>query len=95
MVDVASEQLASIIGRIERLEEEKKSLSEDISDVYAEAKANGFDVKTLKALVRLRKLDAAERAERDALLELYMKALGMLADTPLGQAAARRYEARA
>jgi len=92
-VGIAAQQLASIVSRIERLEEEKKNLSDDIKDVYAEAKANGFDVKTLKAVVRLRKLDAAERAERDALLDLYLSALGMLADTPLGEAAQREYTA--
>jgi len=94
-VGEAAEQLKSIVERIERLEEEKKSLSDDIKDVYAEAKGNGFDTKTLREIVRLRKMDAADRAERDALLETYMQALGMLADTPLGHAATRQYEARA
>lgn len=87
---VASAQLRAIVERIERLEEEKKALSDDIRDVYAEAKANGFDVKTLRSVVRLRKQDRAEREEQEALLDLYLHALGMLADTPLGSAALHR-----
>jgi len=83
----ASDQLKSIIERIERMEEEKKAIADDIRDVYAEAKGNGFDVKALRAIVRLRKLDVDERREQEAVLETYMHALGMLADTPLGQAA--------
>lgn len=75
---VAREQLKSIIERIERLEEEKKSLGDDIKEVYTEAKANGFDTKTLRAIVRLRKLDSSERQEQEALIDLYMQALGML-----------------
>lgn len=83
----AKDQLKSIIERIERLEEEKKSIADDIRDVYAEAKGNGFDVAALRTIVRMRKQDADERAEREAILETYMHALGMLADTPLGRAA--------
>ena len=83
----ASDQLKSIIERIERMEEEKKAIADDIRDVYDEAKGNGFDVKALRAIVRLRKLDVDERREQEAVLETYMHALGMLADTPLGQAA--------
>ena len=64
--------------RVERLEEEKKTISDDIRDVYAEAKANGFDVKALRTIVRLRKQDADERKEHEAILETYMHALGML-----------------
>ncbi len=63
---------------IERLEEEKKTISDDIRDVYAEAKGNGFDVKALRTIVRLRKQDANERAEQETILETYMQALGML-----------------
>jgi uncharacterized protein (UPF0335 family) len=92
---IARDQLKSIVERIERLEEEKKSLSEDIREVYAEAKANGYDVKTLRSIIRLRKLDSATRQEQEALIELYMSALGMLADTPLGQAAVEREFAHA
>lgn len=86
----AKDQLKAIIDRIERLEEKKKSTSDDIRDVYAEAKGNGFDVKALRTIVRLRKMDADERKEQEAVLETYMHALGMLADTPLGQAAIKR-----
>jgi uncharacterized protein (UPF0335 family) len=74
----AKDQLKSIVDRIERLEEEKKSISDDIRDVYAEAKGNGFDVKALRTIVRLRKQDAGERAEQETILETYMQALGML-----------------
>jgi len=86
----AKEQLKAIVERIERLEEEKKALGDDIRDVYAEAKGNGYDVKALRSIVKIRKQDAAERAEQEAILETYMAALGMLADTPLGKAAVER-----
>ena len=86
----ANDQIKSIIERIERLEEEKKATADDIRDVYAEARSNGFDAKALRAIVRLRKQDADERREHEAILEVYMHALGMLADTPLGQAAIGR-----
>ncbi len=78
-VSFAGEQLRSIVERIERLEEEKQALADDIKEVYAEAKANGFDTKTLRQVVRLRKQDMAERQEQEALLDLYMHALGMRA----------------
>jgi uncharacterized protein (UPF0335 family) len=74
----AKDQLKAIIERIERLEEEKKTISDDIRDVYAEAKGNGFDVKALRSIVRMRKQDANERAEQETILETYMQALGML-----------------
>lgn len=74
----ASDQLKAIIERIEHLEEEKKAIADDIRDVYAEAKGNGFDVKALRTVVRLRKQDKAERAEQEAILEVYLQALGML-----------------
>jgi len=83
----AKGQLKSFVERVERLEEEKKSLAEDIREVFAEAKASGFDVKALRAVIRLRAQDAEERAEHEALVDLYKHALGMLADTPLGEAA--------
>lgn len=86
---IARDQLKAIVERVERLEEEKAALAGDIKDVYAEAKGNGFDTKTLRKVIRLRKLDAAERQEQEALLDLYLNALGMLADTPLGQAAVK------
>ena len=76
---IAKDQLKSIIERIERLEEDKKAISEDIKDVYSEAKGNGFDVKALRRIVSLRKQDPDKRAEQDAILDTYMHALGMLA----------------
>ncbi|SOR26793.1 conserved protein of unknown function [Methylorubrum extorquens] len=74
---VAADQLKSIIERIERLEEEKAGIAGDIKDVYAEAGANGFDVKILRKIVALRKKDHDERTEEEAILELYLQALGM------------------
>ena len=74
----AKDQLKAIVERIERLEEEKKATSDDIRDVYAEAKGNGFDVTALRTIVRLRKQDVDERKEQEAVLETYMHALGML-----------------
>jgi uncharacterized protein (UPF0335 family) len=74
----AKDQLKSIIERIEWLEEEKKTISDDIRDVYAEAKGNGYDVKALRTIVRMRKQDANERQEQETILETYMQALGML-----------------
>ena len=78
---VARDQLRSIVERVERLEEEKKAIADDIRDVFAEAKANGFDVKTLRTVVRMRKIEASERQEQEAMLDLYLSALGMLPDT--------------
>jgi uncharacterized protein (UPF0335 family) len=75
----AKDHLKAFVERIERLEEEKKAIADDIRDVYAEAKGTGFDVKALRAIVRLRKQDADERKEQEAILETYMHALGMLA----------------
>jgi len=74
---VARAQLRSIVERIERLEEEKKALADDIKEIYAEAKANGYDVKTLRKVVALRKKNQHERQEEEALLETYLSALGM------------------
>ena len=75
---IAATQLKSIVERIERLEEEKKAIADDIKDVYAEAKANGFDTKILRAIIRLRKQDPAEREEQEAILDLYKAALGII-----------------
>ena len=72
------DQLRAFVERVERLEEEKAALAADIREVYAEAKAMGFDTKTLRAIVRLRKQDAHERQEQEALLATYMVALGMV-----------------
>jgi uncharacterized protein (UPF0335 family) len=74
---VAGERLKSFVERIERLEEEKRALAEDIKEVYSEAKGVGFDVKTIRQLVRLRKMDDEDRDEQEALLDLHMRALGM------------------
>ena len=74
----AKDHLRAFVERIERLEEEKKVISDDVRDVYAEAKANGFDVKALRSIVKLRKQDENERKEHEAILETYMHALGML-----------------
>ena len=74
----AKDHLKAFVERIERLEEEKKALGDDIRDVYAEAKGTGFDVKALRAIVRMRKQDVNERKEQEALIETYLHALGML-----------------
>ena len=74
----AKEQLKAIVERIERLEEEKKTISDDIKDIYGEAKGNGYDVKALRTIVRMRKQDPNERAEAETILETYMQALGMI-----------------
>ena len=73
----AKEQLKALIERIERVEEEKAGLAGDIREIYAEAKGNGFDTKIMREVVRLRKVESHERAERDALLDLYLSAMGM------------------
>lgn len=75
---IAGDQLKSIIERVERLEEEKSALGGDIKDVYGEAKANGFDTKTIRRIVAMRKQDANDRKEAESMLELYLSALGML-----------------
>ncbi len=87
---VAADQLKSFIERIERLEEDKKGIADDIRDIFAEAKGSGFDTKIMRQVLRLRKKDSAERQEEQAILDLYLQALGMLAGTPLGNAAIER-----
>lgn len=77
---IAVDQLKSIVERIERLEEEKSGISSDIKDVFAEAKGNGYDVKTLRKVISLRRLDAADREESEHLLETYKRALGLSID---------------
>ena len=74
---IAAERLQQIVARIERLEEEKKAIADDIKEVYAEAKGAGFDTKILRQVVRLRKMDRAEWQEHEALLDLYLEAVGM------------------
>lgn len=78
VTSVAKEHLTAFIERIEKLEEEKKVISDDIKDVFAEAKGNGYDVKALRAVIRIRKQDKDERMEQEAILETYLHALGML-----------------
>ena len=74
---IAADRLRSLVDRIERLEEERKALGNDIKDIYAEAKSAGFDVKVLRQLIRIRKQEAAEIEEQETLLDLYRRALGM------------------
>jgi uncharacterized protein (UPF0335 family) len=83
-------QLKALIERIEKLEEEKTDIANDIKEVYLEAKSSGFDSKIIKKIIAMRKQDDAKRKEEQALLAVYMDALGMLADTPLGKAAMDR-----
>ena len=84
---MAADRLKSIVQRIEKLEEERKLLQSDIKDIYTEAKSAGFDTKVLRMVIASRKKGQAEWEEQQMLLETYMKALGQLADTPLGKAA--------
>lgn len=72
----AQSQLKSIVERVERLEEEKSEIAEQVKEVFAEAKGNGFDTKILKKIIRLRKMDPAKRQEEEAILDLYMTAIG-------------------
>ena len=74
---IASERLQSFVERLERLEEEKAALSEDIKEVYSEAKSGGFDIKIMRQIVRLRKMNTADRREQEELLDFYKNALGM------------------
>lgn len=77
MSEISTERLKSFILRIEKLEEQKASVSDDIKDVYGEAKSTGFDVKIIKQIVKLRKMEDDKRREAEELLELYMSAIGM------------------
>ncbi len=87
---IAADRLRSYIERWERLQVEIERLKEDQKDIMAEAKGAGFDVKIIRQVIKLRKMDASEREEQQSMLEIYMHALGMLADTPLGEAAINR-----
>jgi uncharacterized protein (UPF0335 family) len=89
---IAGERLRSLIERIERLEEEKRTLAADIKEVYAKAKGSGFDTKIMRQLIKIRRMDKDDLDEQEALLDVYKRALGMLADTPLGEAAIDRAE---
>lgn len=79
---VAQDQLRAFVERVERLESEKSDISSDITEIYREMRGNGFDVKVVKRIIRLRKMDANDRAEQEAILELYMSALGMVEVPP-------------
>jgi uncharacterized protein (UPF0335 family) len=74
---IAADELRLLIERIERLEEEKKAIADDVRDVFAEAKSRGYDTKTMRTVIRLRKMETHDRQEADALLETYRAALGM------------------
>lgn len=88
--NLAADRLKSIVDRIERLEEERRALQADIKDIFSEAKSAGFDTKVLRMLLASRKKDQSEWEQQQLLLETYMRALGSLLDTPLGQAALER-----
>jgi uncharacterized protein (UPF0335 family) len=90
---ITGEHLRQYIERIERLEEEKKVVAEDMKEVFGEAKANGFDVKIMRKIISLRKMDAADREEQDALIDLYQQALGMIPPSA-GQVEAEKSEAK-
>jgi uncharacterized protein (UPF0335 family) len=84
---IAGEQLRSFIERIERLEEERKTLAEDIKEVFAEAKGNGFDTKIIREIIKIRRMDEDDLDEQETLLDIYKRALGMLPDAPESAAA--------
>ena len=85
---IAGERLKSFIERVERLEEEKRALAEDIKEVYAEAKGVGFDAKIMRQIIKIRKMDQDELDEQETLLDVYKRALGMIPDLPSEAAAA-------
>jgi len=87
---MTNNQLNSIVQRIEKLEDERDELRLSIKDIYTEAKSLGFDVKVLKKVVAMRKQDTEKRQYEQAMIDSYMAALGMLADTPLGRASIER-----
>lgn len=76
-MNIAADQLRSVIERIERMNEEKDAIAQDIREIYAEARGNGFDVKALREIIKLRKMEANERYEKEALIDTYMRAIGM------------------
>jgi uncharacterized protein (UPF0335 family) len=84
---IAVDQLKSVISRIEKLEEERSGLAGDIRDVYNEAKGNGFDVRALRKIINLRKMDSQEREEQESIMDTYLRALGMLPELDEGEAA--------
>lgn len=87
---IAADELRLLIERIERLEEEKKAIADDVKDVYGEAKSRGYDPKTIREIIKLRKMRPDERREREAMIDTYKAALGMLDGTPLGKWAIER-----
>lgn len=89
---VQAERLRSFVERIERLEEERRATAGDIREVYAEAKSAGYDTKVMRQVIRERLMDTADRQEQEALLDVYRRALGGYADTPLGRATIARVE---
>src|SRR5258706_11690865 len=89
---LAVDQLKSIIGRVEKLEEEKAGISADIRDVFAEAKGNGFDTRAIRTIIKLRKMDTSEREEQETILDTYLHALGMLDDSDDRPRAKKREE---
>ena len=91
---IAKDELKSLVDRLERLNEEKQAIVDDFKDVMTEARSRGYDTKALRTILRMRKQDADERREREALIEIYAEALGMLASLPLGKAAIERATAR-
>ena len=84
---IAGERLRSLIERIERLEEEKRTLAEDIKEVFAEAKGNGFDTKIMRQIIRIRRMDKDDLDEQETLLDIYKRALGMLPEEAASAAA--------
>lgn len=80
---IAGDHLRSFIERIERLEEEKRGIAEDVKEVYAEAKGNGFDAKIIRKVISLRRMDADKRMEEESLLDLYLSAIGMQGELPI------------
>jgi uncharacterized protein (UPF0335 family) len=87
---VNAEHLRAFLERIERLEEEKRAIADDIKEIYLEAKGTGYDPKIVRKIVALRRMDRDKRREEEEILEIYLSALGEYADTPLGQAAIAR-----
>jgi uncharacterized protein (UPF0335 family) len=84
---IAGDRLRSLIERIERLEEEKRTLAADIKEVFAEAKGTGFDTKIMRQIIRIRRMDKDDVDEQETLLDIYKRALGMLPDEPASAAA--------
>jgi uncharacterized protein (UPF0335 family) len=87
---IAADKLKSFVERIERLEEEKRALASDIKEVFAAAKGSGFDVKIMRQIIKERRMDKDDLDEFESVLDVYRRALGMLADTPLGRASEPR-----